>query len=107
MIVLRFSNISVTIPTKPRRPFKNFEEFIDYRKKVSKKGIEFPCIVCGGNGRHNCREEHYDIIEGYKLAPFVECRTCEGTGLTTRSILHKVYKLEIKAWRSRIQENND
>ena len=90
---------------RPTRPWKNLQ---DAKRDLGNsfrtyKADEFPCLNCHGRGKYRDQRDS-DPIEGYKLAPWYQCRTCDGTGMGSREQFMACYRERMADYRQAIQE---
>lgn len=84
----------------PKKPYKNFGEFVYKITRSSKRTKPYPCLNCSGYGRVRDPDAYCDPVEGYKLAGTVSCQVCGKTGEGTEESYKKLYKGKLKEWRS-------
>ena len=100
-------NYNFRLVDLPPRPFKNFDEYLQERRKWASHGKDrlYPCHSCNGSGRIIAPYEKPDPIEGYKLADTVNCYLCCGSGEVRREQALASYKEVIKDWKGRYDKN--
>lgn len=78
---------------KPKRPWKNLEHA---RKEFGiwqpSNTTHFPCLTCGGRGGYRDVKD-LDPIEGYKMASFYKCRTCDGFCVGYKAAFVEYYRI--------------
>lgn len=85
-------------PKLPDRPFKTFQDFINY-KRGSRPERQLPCLACDGFGKvHD--EKDYDAYEGWKLAPWYKCSACRGTGEGSISSYKDAWHRRLWEWKA-------
>lgn len=89
---------------KPQKPYKNFEECRRLHSgRYHRDDPEFiPCLACSGRG-HVRDPKDRDLIEGYKLAPWYDCKSCNGTGRGTKKELMDYYRERLADWKERMK----
>lgn len=84
---------------KPKRPWKNLEQA---RPEVGiwrpSKTTDFPCLACGGRGGYRDVKD-LDPVEGYKMAPFYKCRTCDGSCIGSKKEFVEYYRKRIAEYK--------
>jgi len=96
---------------KPKRPYRSLQDckqkyLKDWSYYVRNKRFtknEFPCLKCHGYGKVH-KDEDYDTIEGYKLAPWYTCPQCQGTSKIDIEEFRPRYEYYIKQWRENLAE---
>ena len=87
---------------KPRRPWKNFDEYLLKLPRYH-KDTPYPCLKCNGAGWVRDPEAQPDPIEGYKMAQTLRCISCGGTGEGDRASHYAEYRQQMAAWRERMR----
>lgn len=85
---------------KPQRPAKNFREWVSKLRGFDKTN-QTPCPHCGASGCVRPHDAYNDPVEGYKLAGWVDCGFCAGTGRVHELILRAEYREIISGWKAR------
>ena len=82
----------------PKKPYKNFFDFVQKATIYCKKDVVWPCFCCRGWGEIYDPNDR-DPIEGYKLACKIPCpvETCRG-GCITEKEYRKRYREIIREW---------
>jgi DnaJ-class molecular chaperone len=96
---------------RPKRPYRNFHEFLDNIKfagwsvaeriLIVKRGINYPCERCGGEGAF------YAISRGsngWNQGKCTACPDCEGTGKGTKKACQASYRQSIDRWKKEADE---
>ena len=95
----------------PKRPYKNFDDYIRQKQEKSYKyrsykEIVYVCTMCNGSGRivdQNCPFAN-DPIEGNKMATRITCPECNGSGISSKEISKAKYKVIIDRWKKQYTE---
>ena len=88
---------------RPRRPYRNFGEFIririvffeDWQKRHEGR---WPCLACAGIG-----ETLAPILSVYEDRRSIRCRVCGGTGESTKEACRQMYRQAIDSWKKAAQ----
>lgn len=88
----------------PRRPYRNFDHYLEECRKRGKRDALYSCEHCWGRGRVVAPWERPDPVEGYKMADRIDCPTCRGRGEVDRHQAKAWYDKEIAEWREHYTE---
>ena len=95
---------------KPERYYKNIYDCAQKFSWCARKWNDdgkiigvFPCLACKGYGWIH-RDEDFDCVEGYKLAPRYTCKKCGGTGQSSRKEFKVFYDRSIHRYKSELTE---
>jgi hypothetical protein len=92
-----------TCPELPKKPYDSFYDYVMAQRQRCSHDRAYPCFNCDGRGKVRDPKDR-DPYEGYKLAPWYTCNTCNGSGESSRSVYKAMYKKTIDNWRDRYAE---
>jgi hypothetical protein len=96
---MKVGSVELHVTKIPKKPWATFDDYLfELRRDNSRShGEAFPCLVCDGRGQVR-REEDYDSMEGWKLAPWYKCTACNGTGEGTREAIRGAWRKALWEW---------
>lgn len=93
---------------KPKRPFKNIEEFRRHiaaygkRKLFENNASLYPCIDCDAKGWIYDPDDPPCRIEGNKMRDKIKCLRCAGSSVMLGKDFRVAYKELIEQWKKEI-----